>query len=153
MMYMAGSRSRDGGSRYYDEYSEYAKNLRTWFVAYGIGGPVVIMTQGDLYSRILGSGEAAEIAVVFLIGVAIQMCVALLYKAAAWRLHYNEDIKGESLTNKDWAKRVEKSYAIDVICDLVTLLLLAYSTYRVAAILTADSSRLTSACSWRALQF
>ena len=141
---MAGSRSRDGGSRYYEEYSEYAKSLRTWFVAYGIGGPVVIMTQGSLYKRLLGSGEAAEIAVVFLAGVAIQMFAALLYKAATWRLHYHEDIRHEPLTKKDWAKRVESTYAIDVIFDLLTLLLFAWSTYKVAAILTAEPTRVAA---------
>jgi hypothetical protein len=36
---------RDGKGHYFEEYSEYAKTLRIWLVAYGVGAPVVILSN------------------------------------------------------------------------------------------------------------
>jgi hypothetical protein len=112
--------------RYYQEYSEYAKNVRIWLVAYGVGGPALIVTQPSLYNAIWGSGHAHTIALAFLLGVAVQVLTALLYKAAAWNLHYTEELgRGKP---SQWAKRVERWYWIDVIADVITLALFVYST-------------------------
>ena len=37
----------------YKAYEEHAKTLRTWLVAYGIGAPVVFLTNEQLSKRLL----------------------------------------------------------------------------------------------------
>src|SRR5882672_3970720 len=109
---------------YYQEYSEYAKNVRIWFVAYGVGGPALILTQPSLYNSVLASGHARGIALAFLIGVLVQILTALLYKAAAWNLHYSQE-RGQGQP-APWAKRVERWYWIDVMADIIALALFLY---------------------------
>jgi hypothetical protein len=133
---------------YYEEYNEYAKNVRIWFVAYGVGGPALILTQPSLYNSVQSSGHARGIALAFLIGVAIQILSALLYKAAAWHLHSTRELhRGQT---RPWAAWVERWYWIDVAADLVTLALFVYSTVRVLGLLPRSiqvqaAAQLTSA--------
>ena len=54
---------------FYKVYEEYSKALRTWFVAFGIGGPVLFLTQQDVSNKIVESGNARTIVLLFLIGV------------------------------------------------------------------------------------
>jgi hypothetical protein len=115
-------------AQYYEEYTEYAKTLRTWLVAYGIGGPVLYLTQQNVPAKISATGRGDDIALLFLAGVLLQVGVALLYKAAAWRLHYNVELMGKPVCDKDWARRVERYYEIDIIADGLTILLLAGAT-------------------------
>src|SRR5437660_767961 len=82
-------RDSSRGYRYYEEYTEYAKNLRIWFVAYGIGCPAAFLTQDAVRERILKADDAAVIVGVFFAGVGVQIAAALLYKAATWHLHIN----------------------------------------------------------------
>jgi len=42
---------------YFKAYEEYSKVLRTWFVAYGIGGPVLLLTNETLAKAIKASGQ------------------------------------------------------------------------------------------------
>jgi hypothetical protein len=118
---------------YYQEYSEYAKNVRIWLVAYGVGGPALILTQPSLYNRIWSSGHAHYIALAFLIGVAVQVLTALLYKAAAWHLYYTKELHRGA--TRRWAELVERWYWIDVTADIVTLALFIYSTVCVLQVL------------------
>src|SRR5437667_8179111 len=68
----------------FQDYNEFAKALRTWFVAYGIGGPVLLLTNETLRSRIAASGSARYIAAAFLLGVAAQILLAILNKTTLW---------------------------------------------------------------------
>src|SRR5882672_1047079 len=111
---------------YYQEYSEYAKNIRLWFVAYGVGGPALILTQPALYDSIWRSGSIDTIAIVYLLGVVVQIVTALIYKAASWNLHITLELGKGSAAR--WAKAVERWYWIDAVADLTTFTLFAYST-------------------------
>jgi hypothetical protein len=54
-------------------YDEFAKTLRTWLVAYGIGGPVLLLTNETVRQAIAKSGAARCIAGTFLLGVGLQV--------------------------------------------------------------------------------
>lgn len=75
---------------FYSSYSEFAKTLRTWFIAYGIGGPVLLLTHADLADKVVRSGRASRIAALFLTGVAFQVGAALTYKVCMWYLYLAE---------------------------------------------------------------
>jgi hypothetical protein len=120
-------------SHYYREYTEYAKDLRIWLVAYGVGGPALIVTQPKLYNTISTSGHARDLALLFLLGVVVQIITALLYKAAAWNLHYTKErCRGKTAR---WAERVEDWNCIDVAADVITLALFLYSTICILGLL------------------
>ena len=69
---------------HYTAYSDYAKTLRTWLVAYGIGGPVLLVTQERLATRVIASGCARWIVCIFLAAVAIQVILAFVNKWITW---------------------------------------------------------------------
>jgi hypothetical protein len=127
--------TRYSDTHYYQEYNEYATTLRTWLVAYGIGGPVLYLTQQNLPPEIQTSPHAARIALLFLAGVVIQVGSALLYKAAAWRLHYTQELITPRQQKPPWAEWVEKHYWIDIATDGLTIILFAWATRWVFLIL------------------
>jgi hypothetical protein len=67
-------------SALYEPYAEFARTLRTWFVAYGVGAPALLLTNKELWRAVQGSGDARRIAEYFLAGAVVQIIEALLYK-------------------------------------------------------------------------
>ena len=123
-------KSKSDSHGFFEAYQEYAKVLRTWLVAYGIGAPVVFLTNEGLSKAILHSPEAKLIAGFFLAGVALQIVIAALNKHCMWVLYYGE-------TEKDFqnnpaykcAEWLSDHISIDLIVDLVTILLFAIATW------------------------
>ncbi len=48
--------SSDNSEELYAVYEGYAQTLRTWFVAYGIGGPVLFLSSDGLREQLVASG-------------------------------------------------------------------------------------------------
>jgi len=100
---------------HFDVYTEYAKTLRVWLVSYGIGAPVLLSTNELFSARILDSGNARIIAVLFLSGVGAQVLLALLNKNAMWACYYGSDNPSFQSTRRykvaDWLSR---QYWIDL---------------------------------------
>ncbi len=71
-------------AEYFAAYEEYSKVLRTWFVAYGIGGPVLLLTNEALAKAIKTSGQGRGLAALFLIGVGLQVVLAAMNKFSMW---------------------------------------------------------------------
>jgi hypothetical protein len=69
---------------FYEAYAGFARTLRTWFVAYGIGGPVLFLTNDNAAKTFRGAPSAHLIAYSFLSGVLLQILAALLSKTAMW---------------------------------------------------------------------
>src|SRR5438105_15853414 len=80
----------DDGEGHYAAYAEHARTLRTWLVAYGIGGLVLILSQDSLWKRLAASGTLPLIAGLFLCGVALQVVLAAVNKSAMWAVYYGE---------------------------------------------------------------
>ena len=127
----------DEESNLFDDYDEFAKVLRTWFVAYGIGGPVLLLTNEAVRSKIATSGFARCIALAFLIGVGLQVLLALVNKTALWLCY---KAAREPNLRKSRAYRAAEWFAyefwIDFLVDLTSFVLFAWATYRVFIILT-----------------
>lgn len=115
---------------FYKSYSEYSKTLRTWFVAYGIGGPVVLLSNNTAWGWLVASGKVSRMGVLFLLGGVLQVVGALLNKHAMWYLYVGE-YKPETKTNLSF--RIADKYSdqgwIDVVIDLITLVLFAWATW------------------------
>ena len=63
-------RAYDAAIGYYGNYQEYNKLLRTWFVAFGIGGPALLYSKPELLQE-LSDTDRSRIVWAFLLGSAI----------------------------------------------------------------------------------
>jgi len=133
-----GERDKEQG--FYAAYEEHTKTLRTWLVAYGIGAPVLFLTQPTLMATLKASGEGKIIGILFLTGVGIQVILAALNKTIMWRL-YSAELDREKVNKGGLVLRVcdwlSEKYLIDFIADLATILLFAAATSKVFRIVLA----------------
>lgn len=63
---------------YFESYAEYNRILRSWFVAFGIGGLALFLLESPVREALLASGRTRTMVILFLIGVTAQIIVAFL---------------------------------------------------------------------------
>lgn len=123
---------------FFGVYAEYAKTLRAWLVAYGVGGPVLFATNDAMAARVGASAEATVITYLFLGAVAAQVFIAVVNKWAAWFVYLgidDEDVqKWKSYRTTVWLSR---QAWIDMLVDVGSIAALFWATAKVLAILTA----------------
>jgi hypothetical protein len=117
---------------FYEAYKAFTTSLRTWFVAFGIGGPVLFITNDDARKVLVDSGEAMTIGLLFLVGVGLQIIEALLYKNAMWHLYVGEVYptrrSGPLYEFSDW---VSECYPLGLMFDIATLGVFGSATVKV----------------------
>lgn len=127
-------------SGFYEPYAEFAKNLRTWFLAYGIGVPVLLLTNESIWNIVLQSGSARFLGAVFLAGVAIQIILAIVYKAAMWQLYAGElDPGHKSSWIYKFAHWFSDQFLFEFFMDLFTLGLFGWATIKTLFLITKFS--------------
>jgi hypothetical protein len=91
-------------SEYYTAYEHYSGVLRTWLVAYGIGAPVVVLTNESLWQTLRTNGDSSAIGVLFMSGVALQVLLAALNKAIMWGsyLKFHSEFRVRKAHNKSF---------------------------------------------------
>jgi hypothetical protein len=123
---------------YYAVYEEHARTLRTWLVAYGIGGPVLILSQEAVWKQITKIGSLPLIAKLFLGGVVLQVVLAAVNKSAMWALYCGEVDREYAKTKRykvgSW---LSERYIIDLALDLSSMVLFAWATYECFVAFTA----------------
>lgn len=119
-------------------YIDYAKILRTWLVAFGIGGPVLFFTTEKISDQIKSSGQTKLIVILFLIGVACQVLNAFINKWVNWCVYSYAGPKSIG-----WQKGVyrgcdviSEQFWIDIVLDLATFGAFVWSTLKVLFICT-----------------
>jgi hypothetical protein len=115
---------------FFDAYQEYSKVLRTWFVVYGIGGPVLLFTNDTFARTLKASGEGRSLAALFLAGVALQVVLAALNKFSMWGIYFGE-FKGEFKRTRRYklSHWFSEQFWIDFVVDILTLFLFAAATW------------------------
>jgi hypothetical protein len=108
-------------SAYFESYAEYNRILRSWFVAFGIGGLAMFLVEERLRDALTASGEARWVVGLFLAGVALQILVAGLNKYANWYCYAGEDDTSYRRTAayRFWSG-IARQFIIDVVIDLAT---------------------------------
>lgn len=123
--------------QYFNVYAELSKTLRTWLVAYGIGAPIVLLTNAGFSAVIRKAGDSKYIAGAFLVGVAAQVALAAINKVSMWALYYGETQPAYKMTRRfKFAHLVSETFAIDLLLDLGTIIGFAWATwaaFRIAA--------------------
>lgn len=128
--------SSDSG--FYQAYSDHARILRTWLVAYGIGAPVLLVTNKDISGALSMSGHARKIALCFLVGVALQVLLATANKTTMWMLYRGEESEEFRLRKRyrisDW---LSDQFWIDFLVDVLAMALFGYATYQAFLVVIA----------------
>lgn len=108
---------------FFKVYEEYSKTLRTWLVAFGIGGPVLFLTNEAIARRLAQSGYSTWIAGLFLTGVALQVALAAINKHAMWAC-YIATSKPDHDHNRfiRFGEWMSAQYWIDFIVDALSLI-------------------------------
>lgn len=116
----------DKAKDYYATYAEYNRALRAWFVAFGVGGPVVFLVNEDLGTKLANEGVLQTVAIFFLVGAAAQILVALINKICIWCQYYGEANQAFKETCRyRAAQSVGKQFWIDVLLDVVSIVAFA----------------------------
>lgn len=114
---------------HYQNYAEYSKSLRSWLVAYGVGGPVLFLTNAGIYQRVASSKFPTTVVVLFLAGVALQILLSVLNKWAAWHMYRGAFEEAYQLTStyRFW-HAVNNLPWIDFLIDLLSLVMFTVAT-------------------------
>jgi len=115
---------------YYANYTEYSKTFRTWLVAYGIGGPVLLLTNEATARTFAASAHARSIVDLFLLGVVLQVLGTGINKWAAW--HVYSDMKDASRENGCWSRGwcwINEQAWIDVCVDIGAIVAFGMATW------------------------
>ncbi len=124
------------GDYYYAAYEQYSKLLRTWLVAYGIGAPVLVLTNENVWTLLRESGGARFIALCFLSGVGLQVFITALNKALMWSSYYAEEHDEYTGTLRyKLTTALRDQFWIDFFIDVASILLFATATYRMFLVL------------------
>jgi hypothetical protein len=107
---------------YFESYAEYNRILRSWFVAFGVGGLALFLLESPVRVALLASGLTRVVVILFLIGVIAQIVVAFLNKYANWYCYFGEDNPAflHSSLYRFWS-RIASLFWIDIILDILTV--------------------------------
>ncbi len=126
---------------YFDAYTEHTKTLRTWLVAYGIGAPVLFMTNAKLVDKFSGSLDAKLITGLFLAGVVLQVFLAVMNKAVNWASYFavgHPKRKDERLFA--FACWFCDQFWVDMLIDIGSLICFAIATWKSFALFVGQTS-------------
>jgi hypothetical protein len=117
-------------------YTEYSKTLRTWLVTYGIGGPILFISQDQIATKLAASPNKSCIIYLFLIGVAAQVAISLLNKWLNWiayEMDMNPPLKLRTFHNAViW---LANQFWFDILCDIVSVASFIVATFLVLRIM------------------
>ena len=121
---------------YYQAYAEYSRTLRTWLVAYGVGAPALFVASDGTLRAIKDSGQGAEVTTLFLLGVSLQVLLAIANKLAMWGLYFGHLWPEFQKTRRFRACMSFSEWLfVDAVLDVLSMLLFAAATIRVLRIL------------------
>jgi len=106
---------------YFEQYWRYCSSLRNWFVAYGIGGCILFVSdKAELFQQITLERKRFVV-ITFLVGVIAQVFLAGLNKWIHWYIYWGKEDEGFRQTWRykasDW---ISTQFWIDIVVDLIT---------------------------------
>jgi hypothetical protein len=118
-------------------YQDYNRVLRAWFVAYGIGAPVLFVSQDKVFAAVQLAWDRRWIISAFMAGVLAQILITAINKWSSWSVYSGFDRPADAKKKRrhKFARWVTRQFWIDVVCDLVSLGAFGYATTRVLFLL------------------
>lgn len=106
---------------YFEQYWRYCSSLRNWFVAYGIGGCILFLSDKAALFQKMALKQKRAVVIAFFIGVIAQVLLAGLNKCIHWNIYWGKEDQGFS---KTWRYKfsifLSTKFCIDVVVDLIT---------------------------------
>lgn len=125
---------------FFSSYVEYNKTLRTWFVTFGVGGPLLLLANPTLTKTLVETQALGSVVYAFLIGCAFQICIAMLNKIAGWYGYYYSDYDEHDTTTHDRPNRLinilvklNDKFWIDILADILSIICFAFAVVRLVA--------------------
>lgn len=127
----------EDGSDALSAYLEYNKVLRTWFVAFGVGGPALFLVNDAVAKRLAAIGSLRCVAILFMAGAAAQVLGALLNKGANY-YQYLSSIDDGIIGSRRYevSEWLIRQYWIDVVVDLVTVDCFGVAAWHILTVFT-----------------
>lgn len=123
-------------SELYRSYEEYSKTLRTWFVAFGVGAPLVFLTNERLATKLSTAPTVRYLVAAYFFGVALQVLLAIINKNIMWGCYYGQTVPEFKSTRRyKFAEWFSGQYWIDAVADFLTGVLFVLATLRAFLIL------------------
>ena len=129
----------DDAAETFQAYFEYNRILRTWFVAFGVGGPALFLVNDKIATRLAVAHQLRVVVVLFLIGAASQVLGAFLNKVANWYVYQStmdDEVKGskrhkaaEWLVNQFWP---------DIVLDIGTIAAFGYAAWLILTVFAGN---------------
>lgn len=113
----------------FESYKDFSLTLRAWLIAYGVGGPVILLSQEHLWKKLSSDPNANLIGALFLIGVGLQVFFAAFFKWAMWEI-WRATSKPELKTRCPYkiANSASEWYWIDLVTDWGAILAFGFAT-------------------------
>ena len=106
---------------YFEQYWRYCSSLRNWFVAYGIGGCILFLSdKAELFQK-MALRQKRAVVIAFFIGVIAQALLAGLNKCIHWNIYWDKEEQGfrQKLRYKV-SCFISTQFWIDMSVDLIT---------------------------------
>jgi hypothetical protein len=127
-------RKRSGDSGFYESYANFSRTLRAWLVAYGVGVPVLLVSQEFIAKAIIKAGTGDLVTWLFLAGVAIQVLAALLYKYSMGYLYFAEMDSGlKNTLQVKAAVWLSNAIWLEAVFDIAAIAIFVWGTFLVVA--------------------
>ena len=114
---------------YFEPYSHFARTLRIWFIAYGVGAPIAIFSNDTILQKLMAARVVQPAIWYFFAGIAIQIVMAMMWRTSMWYQYLAEDNADVKKTRRyRWSLWASEQYWLEVIPDLLTLGAFAWAT-------------------------
>jgi len=130
----------------YQKYTEYNHTLRAWFVAFGIGGLALFVTNPAITPNLYKINALDCTTNLLLIGVFLQILMAFVNKVTNWYIYRGEVIDSPNFKDDlryKLSASINKLFILDIVADIMTGGAFCWAIYN---ILNAYSKVVVIAC-------
>lgn len=115
---------------YLTPYLEHSKTLRTWFVAYGIGGPILFASQKLLIEKLIDYNCIKSVVTMMLFGTLLQILLTFISKMTSYQFYLSEIYDPHVLTRMHRLSiNISKHYHwLLPLIDFITIILFVWAT-------------------------
>lgn len=114
-----------------DKYSEYNKILRSWFVAFGVGGPAIFLVNEEVRNKLIDTGNMQCVVILFLLGATVQIAIAFINKVINWYVHQGKEGEFAKTRRYRWSETITNWFWLDIAADVMTFSAFGLAVWKV----------------------